>query len=340
MSASRESVLLCTILCTGRLNFPRLTPSLWLKIREFLDNELYPDDSEGIFDVSARDEPKEGVPGNGKLSFSLQFLGNVFGNSQSNHDWSSHATTTTSLPRAIADIVAPDWRAYVGCCSRLCCELSYRHTRRTFLKQSAFFMPVTDWCGLRDPRRQLANSGAYVGYFSTHCMSSLGYIIHRLGQVQAERGPDSFRVVERTKSIEYGRREYAHSEQIWIPGFSNVPLVIAAIDNECKCGATGCDMRGAMPGAVQAGQKLAEKLSCPFIHVKDLDSASTNGFLAVFDALVEECHRLDRIARFGPISVPRGAQAQAELHFRDLSGEQGEHLRGERVKRGIGCCVT
>lgn len=317
-----ESVL-TAIACTYRLSFPRLPTSLWQKILEMLGEDDYPDDPEGVFELAPREEPLPGNPGDGILHFSLCLLGSCMGTPEANYRlWSSHPTTCACLPTVIADIAQPGWRADVGRVTRLCCELSYRHTQRTLLsRQSVAFVPVTDWRGGqgRHHRRpsDMASCGAYVVYFSARCKCSLAYAEHRLGQLQVERQKDSVQVVERMRGIGYGCKEYDHSEQIRKPSFRHIPLVLAAFDSECFCGAAACGSNDSGLVSRKAGQRLAEKLKCPLIQVENSLSGKTDGMLAVFDALVAECHRIDNVTRLGTVSVPRGAQPRPELHLGD-----------------------
>merc|ERR1712023_231753 len=103
--------------------------------------------------------------------------------------WSSHPTTRESLPRVVADVVSPGWQAEVGCCTRLCCNLSYRHMHSgMFSRQAVSFCPVTHWQA--ENKRWFERSiggafGACVAYFSSQCAASLAYVVHRLGQFQA-----------------------------------------------------------------------------------------------------------------------------------------------------------
>merc|ERR1712196_510049 len=96
---------------------------------------------------------------------------------------------------------------------------------------------------------------------------------------QAKHQSETFQIAERTKNIGYGVKEYDHSVQVRIPSFPYIPLVIAALDTECRCGFRGCGKSGAF--VLGAGQRLAEKMRCPFVQVSSLQSNGANSFLPV-----------------------------------------------------------
>mmetsp|Transcript_103260 Transcript_103260/g.182010 ORF Transcript_103260/g.182010 Transcript_103260/m.182010 type:complete len:344 (-) Transcript_103260:77-1108(-) len=328
MAVSRKVALLTALACTKRLGLPQLPPALWQKVRLFLDHDLHDlcaDDPEGVFELKPRGAPVAGRVGQGSLRFSLRFVGCCMSAPHERHsykNWSSHPTTCSSLPTAIADVVAPGWQSSVGLVTRLCCELSYQHTRYTvFGRQSVHFCPVTDWHGLANLDHhycKLSNNDAYVFYFSMRCRRSLGYSINRLGQLQAQREEDVFHVKERQRSIGYGCKEYDYSEQIRSPSFNHMPVVLVALDCECHCGATSCGA-GGMVNFTEV-RNLSEKLKCPLVLGTSLASwvdpeSSRKCVQAAFDALTAECHRLNCITQLTSVRVPRYAQVQPELHL-------------------------
>merc|ERR1711879_1055863 len=125
------------------------------------------------------------------------------------------------------------WRDEMDRCTRLCCELGYHSIRNmTLSKQERFFFPIYDWRSSHDnvygasraSQMRIGSSDAYIAYFSPRCRRSFEYIIHRLGQIQDDCEADTFHVVHRQRSIGYGFKEYAYSEQIRKPSFHHMPL--------------------------------------------------------------------------------------------------------------------
>lgn len=331
MLTSKEAVL-TAIVCARQRQLPILQPPLWQNIMAFCGCDDYPDDPEGVFELIARGSPLRGRAGNGKLSISLSLVGSSFGTPESNYRlWSSHPTTTTSLPTVVADVVTPGWRAEVGRCTRLCCELGFQHPRRTTtFQQVCLFCPVTDWRGCMDSwagRRGLSSSNSYIAYYSSRCRRSLGYVVHRLAQIQVDRETDSFQVVDRQRGIGYGVKEYAYSEQIRKPSFTHLPLVLVELDHECCCGASDCGANGPRCVSTEDAAELSSKLKCPLVQTN-----GSEGFTSVFDALVAECHRLDSVTCLGAVSVPRGALPCHALHLGDGIVEQKWWL-------SMGCCM-
>lgn len=327
------------ILCAKRRQLPSLPSPLWLTIRNLAAEAQndFPDDPEGVFPVSVRDLPQKGTPGGGRLSFSLCLVGSMQGSAQSNR-WYHPMTTVNCLPSFVADVIRPDWREEMqrGNCTRLCCEVSHSYnTPPGLLRPSikAAFV-ILDWWGARrysdcPPRGfSFAQFSAYLFYFSARCRSSFGYVANRLGQLQAERSTDGFSVVDRTRGVGYGIREYDHTVQIRRPSFRHTPLVLVELDSACFCGAVGCGGSGSRSVHVDEARHLAAKIQCRLIQVDE-----SQRFNCAFDAIVEEFARMDRLTKLMPVEVPRNAAVQPELHLDEYRSSRETPLGDRR------CCM-
>jgi len=328
------------ILCAKKRQLPSLPWRLWLTIDHMAAEAQsdFPDDPEGVFAVTARDLPEKGTPGGGRLSFSLCLVGSMQGHTQSNR-WYHPMTTVNCLPSFAADVIRPDWREEMrrGNCTRLCCEVCHSYsTPPGLLQQSikAAFTPILDWRGANRysdcPSRSFsfASFSAYLFYFSARCRPSFGYAANRLGQLQAERCIDEFSVVDRTRSLGYGLREYDHTVQTRRPSFRHTPLVLVELDCACFCGAVGCGGSGVRSVHLDEAKLLAATIQCRLIQVDE-----SHSFNCAFDAIVEEFARMDSITKLMPLEVPRNASVQPALHL-------GEYRCSRERPTGYGrCCL-
>lgn len=336
-----KQALLAATACSQRRGSPLLPQTLWYQISGFLDYDNFQDDTEGVFVLKARNEPVPGMvgPGDARLSFSLCLIGNCFGCPAKYKCWSSHPTTSTSLPVGFADVIAPSWRSEVGRCTRLCCELFYTHSSRSLTStRSCSFTPIVDWHGTADDsyRHQrfldeIARIGASIAYFSARCRCSLAYTIHRLGQLQAARQNEAFDVVDRQRGIGYGVKEYSGvTVQVRRPSFQHLPVVLVEFDEPCNCGAGNCGQNGPRVFGRQELNELAWRLRCPLVQGKAGQAAERDVVESAFDALVTESHRLHKLTCLSPISVPQGFHADASLHLTPHGSE--------RLQKSA-CCV-
>eukprot|EP00747_Dinoflagellata_sp_TGD_P016578 gnl/TRDRNA2_/TRDRNA2_125214_c0_seq1.p1 gnl/TRDRNA2_/TRDRNA2_125214_c0~~gnl/TRDRNA2_/TRDRNA2_125214_c0_seq1.p1 ORF type:complete len:356 (+),score=31.44 gnl/TRDRNA2_/TRDRNA2_125214_c0_seq1:72-1070(+) len=329
--------VLTGILCARQRQLPNLPASLWQRVHAFIGlHDDFPDDPEGVFAVSPRDLPQCGMTGGrDHLRFSLRLIGSIYGSPESRHSckmWYRPQTTLNCLPAPMADVIRPDWRSESSAPTRLCCEVSVRHTTCGHMLDlwqgtSADICPITDWCGEDTFRRVLNDSGAFLVYFSPSCRCSFGFARHRLGQLQVERPSDQFYVSELQRNIGYGCREYDRSVQVRRSSFIHTPLVLAELGGGCSCGAVGCGGRGPRLVSSTEAKRLAADLRCPLIPAAQLDSDT---FRLALDAVVMEFQRMNRVTRLLPVEVPRRSAAEPALHLGDRSAE---HLQGTK------CCT-